>query len=155
MAKFVYKMQNILDIKYKLEDQAKGAYTQAKEIYDEQTMILKQLMELKESFENELKICMNSKLNILKIKQFKNAIDNTADRINLQKKEVIKAYKRLNAARETLNKLMIERKTHEKLRENEFEEFMKEMSSQEMKETDELVSFRFNDQELEELGMEE
>lgn len=38
---------------------------------------------------------------------------------------------------------MIERKTHEKLKENAFEEFKEELKGQEKKEVDELVSFKF------------
>jgi flagellar FliJ protein len=39
---------------------------------------------------------------------------------------------------------MIDRKTHEKLKENEFEEFKIELNNQEKKEIDELVSFTHN-----------
>ena len=39
---------------------------------------------------------------------------------------------------------MIERKTYEKLKENAFEDFKKEIEVAEQKEIDELVSFKFN-----------
>lgn len=39
---------------------------------------------------------------------------------------------------------MVDRKTHEKLKENEFEEFKSELNSIEKKEIDELVSFKYN-----------
>ncbi len=144
MAKFVYRMQNILDIKYKLEDQAKASYIQAKKYFDEQSAILKSLMDIKEDYEKQLVAAMNSSLDIRKIKELNNAVDVMTAKIEEQKKNVIKAYKRLNAAKEVLSKYMIERKTHEKLRDNEFEEFLKELNAGEMKEVDELVSFRFN-----------
>lgn len=144
MAKFIYKMQNILEIKYKLEEQAKADYTQAKRYFDEQSELLKKLMKIKENYENELKNSMMTKLNLLKIRELENAIEVMKSKIEEQKKVVIKAYKRLNAAQKALNDLMIDRKTHEKLRDNDFEQFIKDMNLQEMKEIDELVSFRFN-----------
>ena len=34
MAKFIYKMQNILDVKYKVEEQIKVEFAQANEAYN-------------------------------------------------------------------------------------------------------------------------
>ena len=50
----------------------------------------------------------------------------------------------LEKARQKLNELMKERKMHEKLKEKKFEEFLVELSAQEGKETDEVVSYQFN-----------
>lgn len=144
MAKFVYRMQNILDIKYKLEEQAKTVYMQAKKASDEEALKLKLLMEKKEQYERKLRKVMSAKLDIFKIRQLESAIDNTNEAIEYQKKETIKAYKRMMAAKNHLNELISDRKTHEKLRENAFEEFVKELNDAENKEVDELVSFRYN-----------
>ena len=38
---------------------------------------------------------------------------------------------------------MKDRKTHEKLRENAFDEFLMELSAEEKKEIDELVSYKY------------
>ena len=46
-------------------------------------------------------------------------------------------------AQNRLNEVMKERKIHEKLKEKSFDEFLKDLSDQEKKEIDELVSFRF------------
>ena len=45
---------------------------------------------------------------------------------------------------------MIDRKTHEKLKDNEFQVFLQELNEQEKKEIDELVSFQHNKTEEEE-----
>ena len=42
---------------------------------------------------------------------------------------------------------MIERKTHEKLKEKAYNEFLEELSAQEDKEIDELVSYQFTNRE--------
>ena len=49
----------------------------------------------------------------------------------------------LEAARERLQEVMQERKTHEKLKEYAFDEYVKEVSAEESKEIDELVSYNY------------
>ena len=46
-----------------------------------------------------------------------------------------------------LGEVMKERKIQEKLREKAYEEFLQELNDQEKKEIDELVSFRFEQEE--------
>ena len=53
MAKFKYRMQNILDIKEKLESQAKMEYAQAKIRLNQEEDILHQLRQRKEQYEME------------------------------------------------------------------------------------------------------
>ena len=55
------------------------------------------------------------------------------------------AEKNLEAARVRLNNVMIERKTHEKLKEIAFEEFKQEIQYAENKEIDELVSYTYHE----------
>ena len=44
-----------------------------------------------------------------------------------------------------LNAVMVERKSHEKLREKAFEQFKLELAAEEAKEIDQLVSFTYHD----------
>ena len=53
--------------------------------------------------------------------------------------------KTLEMARIELNRVMVERKTHEKLRERAFEEFKQEIAQAESKEIDELVSYNYHE----------
>lgn len=144
MAKFIYRMQNILDIKYKLEDQAKTQVAIAKHKLEEEMTILHELRERKASYEEQLRGNMVTRLNILTIRELESGIEILKDKIALQKREVEKARKRYEAAMDNLKNLMIERKTHEKLKENKFEEFVKELNDEENKVNDELVSFKYN-----------
>jgi flagellar FliJ protein len=64
--------------------------------------------------------------------------------IKLQQVEVKKAEQQLEAARIRLNDAMVERKTHENLKEKAFEAFMLEYEAEQRKEIDELVSFKYN-----------
>ena len=64
-----------------------------------------------------------------------------------QKKKIDRAKKEVELARIKLNEVMIDRKTHEKLKERAFDEFKQELSDTEAKEVDEIVSFNFNKSE--------
>lgn len=144
MTKFIYKMESILQIKYKMEDQAKTAYgnAHAKLIMEEKK--LEELISKKEYYKEKLTNLMQSVLKILDIKQCENDIEIVKYYIKLQQVEVKKAEQQLEAARIRLNNAMIERKTHENLKEKAFEAFMLEYEAEQRKEIDELVSFQYN-----------
>ena len=63
--------------------------------------------------------------------------------IGLQEENVRRAGRKVEVAREKLQEAIKERKTHEKLKENAFEQFKIEVAAAESKEVDELTSYRF------------
>ncbi len=144
MTKFVYKMENILSIKYKMEDQAKTAYGAARMKLteeEEKLLLLKQKAVL---YQDRKRSLMLSRLKIFDIKKCEEAIDVVKHHINLQQIAVKKAEKQLESARMRLNVAMMDRKTHEKLKENALNDFFVEYEAEQRKEIDELVSFKFN-----------
>ncbi|WP_313132412.1 flagellar export protein FliJ [Anaerocolumna sp.] len=144
MTKFVYKMESILQIKYKMEEQAKTAYGNAHAKLINEQKKLEELMNKRQYYEDELTSLMHSKLKLLDIKQCENNIEIMKYYIKLQQIEVKKAEQQLEAARVRLNNAMVERKTHENLKEKAFEAFMLEYEAEQRKEIDELVSFKYN-----------
>ena len=70
MAKFVYKMQNILNIKMRLETQAKTEFSQASARLDEEEDKLRSLILRRRTYEDELKNASNDKLDINKLKLY-------------------------------------------------------------------------------------
>ncbi len=145
MAKFMYRMQNILDIKLRLETQAKTEYAEfAAKLYDEEKK-MEELSDKKRGYEDEYKELLSEKLNFTMISRCANAIEITKQQIKRQAITIHVARKNLDLARQRLNTAVQERKIHEKLKENAFEEFKQELNDQEKKEIDELVSFRYND----------
>lgn len=143
MAKFVYSMQNILNIKYKLEDQAKTEYALAKAELENQQQILWELHKRRTGYSSQLKESISSQLNLKEIRSLQEAVENMKYRIRIQAGIVKKAEKKVELAEAKLNFAMKERKTHEKLKENAFEIFKQEVQAQESKEIDELTSFRY------------
>jgi flagellar FliJ protein len=144
MTKFIYKMESILQIKYKMEEQAKTAYGNAHARLRKEQKKLEELVDKRQYYEDKLTNLMHSKLKILDIKQCENDIEIMKYYIKLQQVEVKKAEQQLEAARIRLNDAMVERKTHENLKEKAFEAFMLEYEAEQRKEIDELVSFKYN-----------
>ena len=148
MKKFRYSMESILNIKLKLEEQAKLAYAEARNRLNIEEDKLLKLEDKKSSYEEEQRRQSNSKLNILKMKQLSEAIEIMKLKIKQQKVVVKTAAQRLEIARIRLNDAMIERKTQEKLREKAWQEYMIEVNAEEQKEIDERNSFTYNSFQL-------
>ena len=67
MAKFKYRMQNILDVKTKLETQAKNEYAMANQKYLSEQEKLSQLVLRRVDYEENLKKLLSDKINVVKI----------------------------------------------------------------------------------------
>ncbi|MCM1307766.1 MAG: flagellar export protein FliJ [Butyrivibrio sp.] len=143
MAKFMYRMQNILDIKYKMENQARSAYANAKNRLDAERGRLEELFSGKRSLENRYRELAQGSLNVRDLLDGRRAIDYQKELIKVQMVEVRVAEKNFEVAGARLGEIMKDRKTHEKLRERAFEDFLVELGAQEKKEIDELVSYRY------------
>ncbi|MDD7403882.1 MAG: flagellar export protein FliJ [Butyribacter sp.] len=143
MAKFVFKMESILSIKYKLEDQAKAEYgLEIAKLHEEEEK-LEKLKKKKLAYQTELTEAVQNHLIIFQIKKLENSIENVKYNMNLQRIVIKQQQLKVDEAREKLDEAVKERKTYEKLKEKAFEEFKAEIEAQERKEVDELVSFRF------------
>lgn len=143
MAKFVYRMQNILELKQKIEEQEKANFGMATAKFNEEKAKLREIMIRQAGYENQLKQLNMGTLNIKEIRTCKNAINAMKVAVRAQMIEVSKAKKAMDAAAKRLNTVMMERKMHEKLREKAFEEFVAEINHEESKITDELVSYTY------------
>lgn len=142
MKKFSYPMQNILNLKLKIEEQEKNNYSIARHKLTIEEEKLASFVERKLSYEEELRQEMSSKLNLLNVKRFEDAIEAMKSMIKAQTQVVKKAEQGVDLAMQKLNFAMIERKTHEKLKEKTLEEYKNDFNSEEKKEIDELVSFQ-------------
>lgn len=144
MTKFVYRMQNILNLKLKLEEQAKIAFSTANAKLREEEKKLSQIKKERQLYENRLKRCSEGRLVILEMRRCSEAIEIKKMQAEDQKKQIRLAERNVEIARKKLNDVMIERKTQEILRDKAFEEFKQELKEEEKKETDELTSYQYN-----------
>lgn len=143
MAKFIYRMQNILNIKEKLETQARNEFAESQARLNEELDKLDQIIKRKASYEEEGRRLRNSAINIRDINDNKYALERMDELIILQENNVKKAEKNLDIAREKLKEAMQETKIHTKLREKAFEQFKKDLIAEESKEVDELTSYTY------------
>ncbi len=150
MAKFVYRMQNILELKQKLEEQEKANFGMAVTRFNEEQQKLREIMIRQAAYERRLKELSVGNIDIKEIKTCKNAITSMKVALRDQMIVLAKAQKAMENARKKLNEVMMERKMHEKLREHAFEEFLDEIDHEESKITDELVSYAYFNAEKEE-----
>ena len=120
MAKFVYRMQNILNIKQKLETQAKMTYSLANQKYLEQQKILQEYMVRRVGYEQHWKKLMQGNLNLQEVEHARADVNAMKTIVRRQMVEVHKAEKELEDARK------------------------QELAEAETKEIDELVSYTYN-----------
>lgn len=150
MAKFIYRMQNILNIKYKLEEQAKTEFMLANQRLQEEEKKLEQLRQRKLGYEETGRQLLKSNLQVDRIKENQEAIVRMEEFINTQIICVKEAQKQVEIKAAKLTEVMQERKAQEKLKEKSFENFLQEENAKESKEIDELVSFTYGKRRREE-----
>ena len=143
MARFRYSMQSILNIKMKMETQAKQEFSTARAALDEEEERLQALYDRKSGYEQESERLLSGRLDLRKIEENKMAVRCMEDYIIRQQVNVDKAERKLQEAIEQLTKVRIERKTHETLKEKAFDEFLMEEKRQESKEIDQLTSYTY------------
>lgn len=146
MARFRYRMQNILNVKQKLETQARNEFAIAAAKVNEEEEKLKVLEERREGYKTHLKELYEGELNIAEINETTQAIEAMGYIIEEQQLNLRYAEKILDQRREELREAMQDVKTHEKLKERQFAVFMQEEAAKESKEIDELVSYRYGQQ---------
>ncbi|NLL80136.1 MAG: flagellar export protein FliJ [Clostridiales bacterium] len=143
MARFVYHMQSILDIKNKMEEQAKMDYAAARIQLTEEEEKRDRLYKRKLHYEDENRERLHGQLKVRKIIEAKEAILRMDEFIVSQEEEIRKAEERLEQRRIQLAEARQERKTHEKLKEKAFDEFVAEENAKESREIDELTSYTY------------
>ena len=143
MKKFLFDLQGVLEIKQKLEGQARVDFGVARSRLTAEEEKKEALVLQRNGYAEELKATMTGPLNIREMNRLKNAVDVMNERIRVQDAAIKRAERQVESARIKLNKVVQERKTIEKLREKKFEEYMKEIDAEESKIVDELVSYRY------------
>ncbi len=150
MAKFRYSMQSILNIKMKMETQAKQEFSTARAALDEEEERLQALYDRKSGYEETGMKLLCGTLKLREINENKMAIRCMEDYIDKQRISVNMAEEKLERARERLAEVRMERKTHEKLKEKAFDAFLMEEKRQESKEIDQLTSYTYGQRRSEE-----
>ncbi len=143
MARFRYKLQNILSIKEKMETQAKQSFADAKRKLDSENETLEALLARKREIERHAVEILKGDLDMHEIEDTQMARIIIDQKIAEQRMNVSKAETALENARLQLEEAVKERKTHEKLKEKQFDEFIREENRTESKTIDELTTYTY------------
>ncbi len=143
MARFRYKLQNILSIKEKMETQAKQSFADAKRKLDSENETLEALLARKREIERHAVEILKGDLDMHEIEDTQMARIIIDQKIAEQRMNVSKAETALENARSQLEEAVKERKTHEKLKEKQFDEFIREENRTESKTIDELTTYTY------------
>ena len=143
MAKFIYRMQNILSLDEKLEDQAKMEYAAQQAVVNEEIEKEEGYRRRREQYMEEARALRGDALSVKDLEASTRAIDIMKGMIEDQHKVVLKEEDKLEAKRAALEEAMKDRKTQEKLKEKAFDEFKAELAMEESKEIDQLTSYTY------------
>ena len=151
MARFVYRMQSVLNIKQQTENQTKMEFALAQNELNEQLDILDEYVKRKERYLKEAEELRNEdslKLQDILDNQYATA---QMDVMIKQQSMVVKQYEeRVEKVRVKLTRNVQERKMQESLREKAFAEFLEEQKQEEAKENDQRSSFTYAQRQKEE-----
>lgn len=144
MAKFIFNMQGLLNIKEKLEEQTKTEYGKALAKLEQEKSILLNLKNKKQENILSFRESINKGVK-------PNYIDNINKYISFIDKKIEEQMQNINKAKEiveekrlALLEAMKERKVLEALKEKEKENYFKEELKNEQKIIDEIVSYKYN-----------
>ncbi len=143
MARFRYSLQSILNIKLKMETQAKQEFSAAQHALSLEEEKLEQIRGRKAAYEQKAAELLTGTLRVREIEDNKNAILQMDQYIMTQQEQVVLAQRQVEIARENLADVIKDRKTHETLKEKEFQNFLLEENRLESKVVDELTSYTY------------
>ena len=142
-------MQNILELKQKMEDQSKMAYANQRRALTEEEKKEEELKDEKQRYEEEGRRLRGNNLNVRDILANVQGVKTMDILIEKQHKNVEREEEKLEKRRKELEKVMKERKAQEKLRENAFRRFVQEENAAEGQVIDELTSYNYGNKRKE------
>lgn len=143
MKGFKFRLQSILSLKEKFEQQAKIILSVENKKLNEEKKRLDGLFNSKEETLKKMQESFSGTIDIVSLDLHRNYSLKIDDMIKEQKVVIEKQLEVVVVAREKLAIIVKERKALEKLKEKEVEAFKREMQLAEDKQVDELVTYKF------------
>ncbi|MCR5655595.1 MAG: flagellar export protein FliJ [Lachnospiraceae bacterium] len=142
MARFIYRMQNILNLKEKMETQAKNEFAEANmKAMEEEDLLEQAKQHLEDSYAYNRELMMMDHIDVLKLNESEGFIRSAKDQVRAREIQLKMAQKKVEEKRVLMQRAMQERKTQEILKEHAFETFLMEEKAAENKEIDQLTSY--------------
>lgn len=142
MAKFVFKLQPLLNVKIQMEDNLKNKLGKALQELERQKDILSQIESEKECNINEFREKSSHKITVRKLMEYNVYISFLNEQIISQKENVNCAQDNVDKIREELIKIVQEREILDKLKDRKYKLFLKEQLKEEQRINDEIASYK-------------
>ncbi|WP_113675218.1 flagellar export protein FliJ [Vallitalea guaymasensis] len=143
MAKFQFRLQNILSVKEKFEEQKRMELSNANQLLEIEERRLTQLITLRDNNNSLYKKMVSDRITVKDIRDFGEKNKYYTNVVLEQNITVTKVNSRVESIRDELKEALIEKKMYEKLKENAYEEYYKEECKEEQKHLDEIVSYKY------------
>ena len=146
MAKFIFPMEQLLNIKRKMEKQKQMEYAKALQELSAAEQRLQVLITVqKEEIVYYQSYLCSGTINPNEMKRLHVALQYYRHQVALQEAAVEKGKQQVQLAIEAVRKALQERKTYELLREKEYESYLEEEKLQGLKTVDEIVSYKYRE----------
>lgn len=146
MAKFIFPMEQLLNIKRKMEKQKQMEYAKALQELSAAEQRLQVLITVrKEEIIHYQSYLCSGTINPNEMKRLHAALQYYRHQVDLQEEAVEKGKHQVQLAIEAVRKALQERKTYELLREKEYESYLEEEKLLELKTVDEIVSYKYRE----------
>ena len=142
MAKYNFKLEKVLNYKEKVEDLKKNEFAESSHKLNIEEEKLLYYNNYKESLLNKKRATNSASIGQYKL--YSSYIDDLSKKIKNQKKVVANAKEEFDKAKEELLVAMQERKSFEKLKEIQYEEYLLDMKKREEKLIDGIVTYKIN-----------
>lgn len=143
MAKFEFRLQSVLNLREKLENQKELEYGLALKKLERERELERSLRSSRSACVTALAGKIEARIDPEEIARYNEYINVLKDRIAVQIKVVKAAADYAENKRLELVEAMRERKTLERLRENQHEEYIEEEKRDEQKQVDQTVSYKY------------
>ncbi len=143
MARFRFRMQNILNLKEKLETQAEMRFAEQRKALDDAKKAKDKLLTRRAFLAEEGRRLRLEKLDLLEIRNNELSVRLCDEDIVRADDRIKREERLLETRRKELETVMKERKAQEKLREHAFQRFLQEEAAAESKSIDELTSYTY------------
>jgi len=150
MARFVYRMQSVLNIKQQTENQTKMEFAVAQADLNKELDLLQEYIDRKERYLQEAEeLRQKESLKLQDILDNQYAVAQMDVMIKQQNSKVKQQEQVVERVRVRLTRNIQERKMQETLRDRAFAEFMEEQKQEEAKENDQRTSFTYGQRQKE------
>lgn len=148
MARFVFRLQPLLNVKKQVEESLKNELGKAIQKLENEKRRLIEIVSEKDNNIVRFNLKASQGVAVKKLKEYNAYISLLKEKIEFQKENVNFAQNIVDKYREELVKAVQEKEMLEKLKDKLVQEFIKEQLKEEQRINDEIISYKFNDRSV-------